>query len=149
MSWIGERGRSLLDNALYDGVRLLIVAIISPIAYAGWQYLRQQPLQWTVLVVFILMGALALGLAHMMISRGWYDRQFVREWTNAPHLVRSDTGRLLRAADLANEGDAGHFVAWDGLAGQPVDYDRRCKQPRTKPARAAACGRDRRPGGLV
>jgi anaerobic selenocysteine-containing dehydrogenase len=68
-------------------------------------------------------GALALGLAHVMISHGWYDREFVRSWTNAPHLVRSDTGRLLRAADLANEGDAGHFVAWDGLAGQPVDYD--------------------------
>ena len=68
-------------------------------------------------------GALALGLAHVMISRGWYDREFVREWTNAPHLVRSDTGRLLRAADLAEGGDAGHFVAWDGLAGQPVAYD--------------------------
>jgi hypothetical protein len=58
-----------------------------------------------------------------MISRGWYDREFVRAWTNAPHLVRSDTGRLLRAADLVNGGDAGHFVAWDGLAGQPVAYD--------------------------
>jgi anaerobic selenocysteine-containing dehydrogenase len=68
-------------------------------------------------------GALALGLAHAMISRGWYDREFVRAWTNAPHLVRSDTGRLLRAADLAEGGDAGHYVAWDGLAGQPVCYD--------------------------
>jgi anaerobic selenocysteine-containing dehydrogenase len=68
-------------------------------------------------------GALALGLAHVMISRGWYDREFVRAWTNAPHLVRSDNGRLLRAADLAEGGDAGHFVAWDGSAGQPVAYD--------------------------
>lgn len=68
-------------------------------------------------------GALALGLAHAMISRGWYDREFVQAWTNAPHLVRSDTGQLLRAADLAEGGDTGHFVAWDGLAGQPVAYD--------------------------
>jgi anaerobic selenocysteine-containing dehydrogenase len=68
-------------------------------------------------------GALALGLAHVVISRGWYDRAFVRAWTNAPHLVRSDTGRLLRAADLAEGGDAAHFVAWDGLAGMPVVYD--------------------------
>ncbi|PPQ38850.1 molybdopterin oxidoreductase [Rhodopila globiformis] len=68
-------------------------------------------------------GALALGLAHVMISRGWYDQAFVRAWTNAPHLVRSDTGRLLRAVDLAEGGGAGHFVAWDGLAGQPVAYD--------------------------
>ncbi len=68
-------------------------------------------------------GALALGLAHVMITRGWYDRGFVREWTNAPHLVRSDTGRLLRAADLAEGGEAGHFVAWDASAGRPVAYD--------------------------
>src|SRR6516165_3403881 len=68
-------------------------------------------------------GALALGLAHIMISHGWYDREFVREWTNAPHLVRSDTGRLVRAADLAEGGDAGHFVAWDESTGRPVAYD--------------------------
>ena len=68
-------------------------------------------------------GALALGLAHVMISRGWYDREFVRAWTNAPHLVRPDDGRLLRAADLAEGGDAGHFVAWDAKAGEPVAYD--------------------------
>lgn len=72
-------------------------------------------------------GALALGLAHIMISRGWYDRAFVRTWTNAPHLVRADTGRLLRAADLATGGDpngnASHFVAWDAVAARPVPYD--------------------------
>jgi anaerobic selenocysteine-containing dehydrogenase len=68
-------------------------------------------------------GALALSLAHVMISRGWYDREFVREWTNAPHLVRSDTGRLLRASDLAEGGEAGHFVAWDESTGRPVAYD--------------------------
>jgi anaerobic selenocysteine-containing dehydrogenase len=68
-------------------------------------------------------GALALGHARVMISRGWYDREFVRAWTNAPHLVRSDDGRLLRAADLAEGGDTGHFVAWDGLAEKPAAYD--------------------------
>jgi anaerobic selenocysteine-containing dehydrogenase len=68
-------------------------------------------------------GALALGLAHVMISRGWYDREFVRAWTNAPHLVRSDNGRLLRAFDLAEAGCPDHFVAWDELAKEPVAYD--------------------------
>jgi anaerobic selenocysteine-containing dehydrogenase len=68
-------------------------------------------------------GALALGLAHVMISRGWYDREFVRAWTNATHLVRADTGRLLRAGDLVAGGDAAHFVAWNGLAQEPVAYD--------------------------
>ena len=26
-------------------------------------------------------GALALGLANLMIERGWYDREFIRDWT--------------------------------------------------------------------
>jgi anaerobic selenocysteine-containing dehydrogenase len=26
-------------------------------------------------------GALALGLAHLMIERGWYDRDFIRQWS--------------------------------------------------------------------
>ena len=45
-------------------------------------------------------GALALGLANLMIERGWYDRDFIRNWSNGPHLVRADTGRLLTERDL-------------------------------------------------
>jgi len=29
-------------------------------------------------------GALALGLANPMIERNWYDRDFVRRWSNGP-----------------------------------------------------------------
>src|SRR3954447_2689788 len=50
-------------------------------------------------------GALALGIAHLMIERGWYDRDFIRDWSNGPHLVRSDTGRLLTERDLRTDGD--------------------------------------------
>ena len=56
-------------------------------------------------------------------QRGWYDREFVRSWTNAPHLVRSDTGRLLRAAIFAEGGRPAHFVAGIGSAARPVAYD--------------------------
>src|SRR5271165_7000869 len=45
-------------------------------------------------------GALALGLADMLIQRGWYDQGFIREWSNGPLLVRADTGRMLRENDL-------------------------------------------------
>ena len=44
-------------------------------------------------------GALALGIANVMIQRGWYDRDFIRRWSNGPLLVRADTGRLLSEAD--------------------------------------------------
>lgn len=66
--------------------------------------------------------ALALSLMHVMIEHGWYDDQFVRRWTNAPLLVRTDTGRFLRASDLSPGGDAS-YVAWDANAGEPVLYD--------------------------
>ncbi|QOZ47588.1 molybdopterin oxidoreductase [Bradyrhizobium sp. CCBAU 53340] len=67
-------------------------------------------------------GALALGLANIMIERGWYDESFVRAWSNGPLLVRSDTGRLLRTEDLASGGQ-GQFVAWDCGSNQAVNYD--------------------------
>ena len=68
-------------------------------------------------------AALALAITNVMIERGWYDEPFVRRWTNGPLLVRTDTGRLLRASDLVASGDPGHHVAWDEAAGQPVVVD--------------------------
>lgn len=68
-------------------------------------------------------GALALGLANLMIERGWYDQQFVRAWSNGPLLVRTDTNRLLKAEDLAPGGGHGQFVAWDAEANRIVRYD--------------------------
>jgi anaerobic selenocysteine-containing dehydrogenase len=60
-------------------------------------------------------GALALGIAGVMIDEGWFDRDFVRDWSNGPLLVREDTGRFLA--------DGGRMVAWDADARRPVRYD--------------------------
>lgn len=60
-------------------------------------------------------GALALGLSNVMIRNGWYDGAFLRAWTNAPALVREDTGRLLRLGG-GGEGPVG----WSESAGAPV-----------------------------
>jgi anaerobic selenocysteine-containing dehydrogenase len=68
-------------------------------------------------------GALALGLANVMLERGWYDLDFIRQWSNGPHLVRADTGRLLTERDLDPNGDGGHVLAWDSVAARPVPYD--------------------------
>jgi anaerobic selenocysteine-containing dehydrogenase len=67
-------------------------------------------------------GALALGLAHLMIERGWYDRDFIRHWSNGPLLVRADTGRLLTERDLASGGDTRCVFAWDAVAARLVPY---------------------------
>jgi anaerobic selenocysteine-containing dehydrogenase len=68
-------------------------------------------------------GALALAITHVMIERGWFDRDFVVRWTNAPVLVRAD-GRLLRAGDLGIDADADAFVAWDEATNGPVAWPR-------------------------
>jgi anaerobic selenocysteine-containing dehydrogenase len=68
-------------------------------------------------------GALALGIAHVMIQRGWYDREFIRDWTNGPLLVRSDDGRLLTERDLDSAGSDERYLAWDESGARPVLYD--------------------------
>lgn len=67
-------------------------------------------------------AALALGLIHVMLERGWYDEDFVRCWTNAPLLVRTDTGHLLRADEMAEPAGRAGYVAWDVPDSKPVIY---------------------------
>jgi anaerobic selenocysteine-containing dehydrogenase len=68
-------------------------------------------------------GALALGLAQVMIERGWYDRDFIRDWTNGPLLVRADNGYLLTQNDLSAQGSTQQYVAWSEALGRPILYD--------------------------
>lgn len=68
-------------------------------------------------------GALALGIAQVMIERGWYDRAFIRDWTNGPLLVRADNGRLLTQRDLSAQGSTNQYVAWSEALGRPIPYD--------------------------
>ncbi len=68
-------------------------------------------------------AALALGITQVMIEQGWYDREFVRDWTNGPLLVRMDNGQLLTQSDLFEQGSAKHYVAWSEIRGRPILYD--------------------------
>lgn len=61
-------------------------------------------------------AALALSISHVMIENGWYDEEFVRNWTNAALLVSGD--RLVR-----DPGEASNFVAWDETANEAIAYD--------------------------
>ncbi len=65
-------------------------------------------------------GALALGIAGVMIENGWYDRDFISTWSNGPFLIRDDDGRYVVESDLEENGRADRYVAWDGSAGRPV-----------------------------
>ena len=91
-------------------------------------------------------GALALGLAGVMIEEGWFDRAFVTRWTNGPFLVREDTGRFLTGADLGEGGDPAERVAWNSAAGAPLRYDPRHKTYEGEDADLALMGRYEIPG---
>ncbi len=68
-------------------------------------------------------GALALGLAHLLLEAGAYDADFMRDWTNGPLLVRDHDGTPLRADQVSHGADSALRVAWDAAAGAPMLYD--------------------------
>jgi anaerobic selenocysteine-containing dehydrogenase len=65
-------------------------------------------------------GALALGVANLMIERGWYDRDFSRDWSND---TAAGARRLLTADALGAAGDARRNLARNSAAARLVPYD--------------------------
>jgi len=59
--------------------------------------------------------ALALSLLHEMLEQGLQDDAFLLAYTNAPFLVRSDTGAFLREADVIPDGSRSYMV-WEPLS---------------------------------
>src|SRR3990172_3450276 len=87
-------------------------------------------------------AALFLGITRLMIDRGQYDPDFVRRFTDLPFLIRTDTGRRLRAAEVfpgyqPGLRDDGPSFAEQGLKpeqyerlGDFVVWDERTREPR-------------------
>ena len=67
--------------------------------------------------------ALALGWLNVIINEKLYDEPFVRDWTNAPFLVRTDEMKLLRESDVKEGGNSDSYLAWDLKSDRPVVYD--------------------------
>jgi anaerobic selenocysteine-containing dehydrogenase len=68
-------------------------------------------------------GALAMGFLYEIIGKRLYDKDFVEKWTNAPHLIRTDTGKLLRECDVVEGGNSSNFIVWDSKTNKPVVWD--------------------------
>ncbi|MBX7159297.1 MAG: molybdopterin-dependent oxidoreductase [Acidimicrobiia bacterium] len=62
-------------------------------------------------------AAFALGVVNHVLASGLGDLDFVRTYSDAALLVRTDTGRRLREADLRSGGDPNRYVVWDAAAG--------------------------------
>lgn len=68
-------------------------------------------------------AALALGLANLLTASGRVDHAFLRDWTNAPFLVRLDNGRFLRGSDLDDGVGDGGYVVFDEHLGLARRHD--------------------------
>ena len=65
-------------------------------------------------------AALALAMAQVILAEGLYNAAFVREQTDLPFLVRTDTGRFLRESDLKRGGKDDVFYVRDERTGRIV-----------------------------
>jgi anaerobic selenocysteine-containing dehydrogenase/ferredoxin-NADP reductase len=112
-SWLAVAG--MVEEARARGAKLIVVdPRRSSHAVQADHWLRVRPGSD---------AALALGLAHLMIKNKAFDDAFLRGWTNAPFLVRSDNGMLLRAADIDAAADAGQYVVWNTTGNHAQLYD--------------------------
>jgi complex iron-sulfur molybdoenzyme family reductase subunit alpha len=79
-------------------------------------------------------AALALGMAHTIIKEKLYDAAYIKEQTDMPFLVRTDTKRFLRESDMVEGGKDTKFYSWDIKTKKPVPM-KGCwgEEPPTKP----------------
>jgi anaerobic selenocysteine-containing dehydrogenase len=68
-------------------------------------------------------GALALAMIHCLMEESWYDAAFVRQWTNGPFLLNSESQKVVTEADLSEHGSPDRYVVWDESKDQSVIYD--------------------------
>ncbi len=68
-------------------------------------------------------GALAMGFLNAIINESVFDREFVEKWTNAPFLIRTDSGKLLRESDIRTDGKPENFIVWDSSKKEPVVWE--------------------------
>ena len=68
-------------------------------------------------------SALVMGFLNVIINQDLHDKPFLERWTNGAHLIREDTGKLLREDDLTGTGSHGNFAAWDAENARPVIWD--------------------------
>ncbi len=99
-------------EARYRGAKLCVVSPdYNPTSIHADHYLSIQPGTDAML---------AMGIARLLIEHGWVDRPYVTEQTDMPLLVREDSGRLLREADVQQGGRDDVVYLWDAKGARAV-----------------------------
>ena len=94
-------------EAKYNGTEVIAISPeFTPTAMHASKWLNPKPGTDT---------ALAMGMVHTILKDGSYDADYLREQTDLPFLVRTDTQKYLRETDLkaGEEGRANLFYIWD------------------------------------
>jgi len=66
-------------------------------------------------------GELAMAMIDVLLTEKLFDAEFAGKWTNAPYLVRNDTGHLLSEADFRDDGRVDTWLVWDERKKFPVN----------------------------
>jgi DMSO reductase family type II enzyme molybdopterin subunit len=61
-------------------------------------------------------AALALAICHLIVTEDKVNKAFVKEQTDLPLLVRSDTRVFLKQADVQSDGREDHYLLWDATS---------------------------------
>lgn len=97
-----------LSEARYHGARIVTIAPdYSPSAIHADLWLSPRPGTD---------AALALAACRVILEEHLYNADYVREQTDLPFLVRTDTRHFLREADLVAGGRDDRFACWDEAA---------------------------------
>lgn len=88
-------------------------------------------------------GALAMGMAYVILKEKLYHAHGLKEQTDLSYLVRTDTKRFLREADVVAGGSKDKFYQWDSKTGKAV-IPKGCwgDQPEVKAPPVAFMGRN-------
>jgi molybdopterin-containing oxidoreductase family molybdopterin binding subunit len=63
-------------------------------------------------------SALALGLLHVIFQKDLQDKDFIQRHTVGPYLVRTDTGKFVRAKEIGAL-DENEYMVWDSVSDSP------------------------------
>ncbi len=130
-SWLAQA--ESIARALKRGAKLIVVdPRQAGLAQRADEWLRVRPATD---------GLLAMALAHQLISNGWFDEQFIRNWSNAPLLVCEDTEALLTTDDLEGDYAVHAYLAWDAAQQKIVIYDPQIGQYQAEQRDLALFGR--------
>ncbi len=99
-------------DALEAGARLAVIdPTFSPTASKADSWLQIRPGTD---------AALGLAVCRQVLEDGLADREFMRTYTDAPLLVRADTGKRLRGREVDPTAPEVSFVAWDARRKAPI-----------------------------